>query len=189
MPVISIASSDALVEKLKSNRKEVAAPGGERFHAGLSANSFPFKGRVGVGMGYTRRRESPFSPHPGLPLEGGGAVVPRGAGERHGRGQAAEPGEERDGGMMLGGESATAAIAQNGGARVAQAMQHPGGRCCERRNCPSKTSVGRKISVSDRPQVGFQSRNIRSNSIPNNSLVSFPARRRTVCDGSGARQR
>jgi len=29
MQAISIASCDALLEKLKSNRKEVAAPGGE----------------------------------------------------------------------------------------------------------------------------------------------------------------
>jgi glucosamine 6-phosphate synthetase-like amidotransferase/phosphosugar isomerase protein len=51
MPVISIAPNDALLEKMKSNLKEVAARGGERFHAGLSANSLPFKGRIGVGMG------------------------------------------------------------------------------------------------------------------------------------------
>ena len=96
MPVVTIAPNDALLEKLKSNLQEVRARGGELFvFADSDTNIHNNEGTHVIRMPETLR--------PALtdPARGdlAAAGVSHRSGAGHGRGQAAEPGEERDGGV------------------------------------------------------------------------------------------
>ena len=95
MPVVAIAPNDALLEKLKSNLQEVRARGGELYVvADLDSH-------------LQAATESTSSASPNMRASVAGracdsaaaARVSHGGAARHGRRQAAESGEERDGGV------------------------------------------------------------------------------------------
>jgi glucosamine 6-phosphate synthetase-like amidotransferase/phosphosugar isomerase protein len=96
MPVVVIAPHDTLLEKVKSNMQEVRARGGELFvFADLDSH---FTESEGVHVIRTPRYAgisvTDRAYHPGAV-----AVLSHRAGQRHGRGQAAQSGQERNGGV------------------------------------------------------------------------------------------
>jgi glucosamine--fructose-6-phosphate aminotransferase (isomerizing) len=94
MPVISVAPNDTLLEKLKSNLKEVAARGGELYVFADAdsavdaedgrAHPAPARALRPALAGAARRSAAT-------------AVLSRRPGQGHRRGQAAQPGQERHG--------------------------------------------------------------------------------------------
>ena len=96
MPVVTVAPNDALLEKLKSNMQEVRARGGVLYV--LADADTRIESGEGVHVIRMPEHYGALSPllHVGAAAAAG---VPHGAGAGDGRGQAAEPGEERDGGV------------------------------------------------------------------------------------------
>jgi hypothetical protein len=94
MPVVTVAPNDALLEKLKSNMQEVRARGGVLY---VLADADTHRSSEGVHV--IRMPE-----HYGAlahPARGAAATagLPHGLRARDGCGQAAQPGQERDGRM------------------------------------------------------------------------------------------
>ena len=96
MPVVAIAPNDALLEKLKSNLQEVRARGGELYVvADLDSHL-----TASDGMHVIRVAEHAGLLSPIVHVDAAAAArVSHGGAARDGRGQAAESGEERDGGV------------------------------------------------------------------------------------------
>ena len=96
MPVVAIAPNDALLEKLKSNLQEVRARGGELYVvADLDSHLSAERRHPRDPAARARGALSPDRAHD----PAAAARVSRRGAARHRRGQAAESGEERDGGV------------------------------------------------------------------------------------------
>ena len=96
MPVVVIAPNDSLLEKVKSNMQEVRARGGELFV--FADDDSHFGESEGVHVIRTPRHVGVLSPDRARD-PGAAAGVPRRAGARHRRRQAAQPGQVGDGGI------------------------------------------------------------------------------------------
>jgi hypothetical protein len=96
MPVVTIAPNDALLEKLKSNLQEVRARGGELFV--FADTDTQIESEPGVHVIRMPEHYGALSPHPAC-----GAAAAAGVSHSlrawHRCGQAAQPGQERDGGV------------------------------------------------------------------------------------------
>ena len=109
MPVVVIAPNDSLLEKVKSNMQEVRARGGEMFVFADADSQF--------GESERRARDPHAAPRRRAVADracdpGAAAGLPRRAGARHRRRQAAQPGQVGDGGVTA------AAPCKSGGARL-----------------------------------------------------------------------
>jgi glucosamine--fructose-6-phosphate aminotransferase (isomerizing) len=100
MPVVTVAPNDALLEKLKSNMQEVRARGGVLYV--LADADTRIESSEGVHVIRMPEHYGPLSP----PASARGAAAAAGVSHRlcarHGCGQAAQPGQERDGGIGSG---------------------------------------------------------------------------------------
>jgi hypothetical protein len=95
MPVVTVAPNDALLEKLKSNMQEVRARGGVLYV--LADADTNIESSEGARDPHARAlRRSVTHPARGAAATAG---LPHRLRARHGCGQAAQPGQERDGGM------------------------------------------------------------------------------------------
>jgi hypothetical protein len=96
MPVVTVAPNDALLEKLKSNMQEVRARGGVLYVLADGDTSI----ESSEGLHVIRMPEHYGALSPAAARGAAAAAgVPHGVCARHGCGQAAQPGEERDGGV------------------------------------------------------------------------------------------